>query len=61
MSPDDSQTAAEARVVHPLYEARLARLAAMRNAMPTGVSADLNDETLLAIAAGIQRVKRGSR
>ena len=60
MLPDDQQTADQARVVNPKYAARMERLAALRDAMPSGVSADLNDETLLAIAAGLARVKRGT-
>ena len=59
--PDDSQTAAEARIVNPKYGDRMARLAALRDEMPVGVSADLNDETINAIAEGLARRERGIR
>ena len=61
VSPADEQTRAEGRMVHPRFEARMARLAELAASMPTGVSADLNDETLLAIRAGLARVERGTR
>lgn len=48
-------------MVHPRYAARMERLAALRAAMPTGVTADINDETALAMLQAIERVKRGTR
>ncbi len=61
MLPDDQQTVEQARVVNPKYGARMERLAALAAAMPTGVTADLNDETINAIAAGLERRKQGTR
>lgn len=61
VSPDDEVTRSEARVVHPRFGARMERLAELRAAMPAGVTADLNDETLLAIDAGLRRVREGTR
>ena len=59
--PDDSQTAAEARIVNPKYGDRMARLAALRDAMPSGVSANLNDETINAIAEKLAQRVKGTR
>lgn len=61
MLPADDVTAAEARVVNPKYGARMVRLAALRDAMPAGVSADLNDETINAIAEKLAQRVKGTR
>lgn len=59
MSPDDAQTKDEARIVHPVFSARLDRLAQMRGAMVGG--ALLTDEMVRAITAMQQQQRRGSR
>ena len=62
MSPDDQQTKDEARIVHPVFEARLSRLAVLRDALPAnGVPFNLDDQTAFAIMAALDRVKRGTR
>lgn len=61
MLPDDATTAEQARIVNPKYGARMARLAALRDAMPTGVSADLNDATINAIAMKLAQRAKGTR
>ena len=43
------------------YRERMARLAALTDAMPTGVTVDINDDTALAMMQAIERVKRGTR
>jgi hypothetical protein len=58
-SPDDLSVGPEP-VSIPFRE-KIRRLDALRRSMPTGVTADLNDETLLAIRAGLERVERGTR
>lgn len=40
---------------------RMRRLAELRDAMPTGVTADLNDETINAIAEKLEARVRGTR
>jgi hypothetical protein len=47
VSPDDQQTKDEARIVHPVFEARLERLAAMRGVMAGGLL--LTDEMVRKI------------
>lgn len=64
MSPDDAQTANEARAVHPLYEARMRRLRDLSGAL--GLSGPvLSDEVLDRIEAHVtakqQRDRTGIR
>ena len=64
MSPDDARTAGEARVVHPLYEARLKRLRDLSGALDIS-GALLSDEVLdrieVHVTAKQQRRRTGIR
>ena len=62
MSPDDVQTATEARTVHPKYAARMDRLTALSAALGvTGADLRLNDQTLEQIRRGLARIDKGKR
>ena len=59
MSPADAQTQDEARIVHPVFSARLERLAQIRGAMIGG--ALLTDEMVRKITEMQQQQGRGTR
>ena len=60
VSPDDARTAEEARIVHPLYEARLARLHALSSALGRSGSS-LSDEVLDRIEAHVTAKQKRDR